>query len=107
MSGPTGWPFFGPLAYFTMGPSCRATRLRSAVIARSPVGSPRRGSVVRGGRRARLEILVGRERLSDEPRADRIALRIGEQTALGFVVEHRLSDAQQDQRIQHRAEQHE
>ena len=77
------------------------------VIAGAPVGSARGGRVVGRGRRTGLEILVGRERLGDEPRADRVAVahRV---TRLPWALSWNTvwPMPNKHQRIQHRAQEH-
>ena len=46
------------------------------VVVGAPVGGARGGGVVGRGRGPRLEVLVAGERLGDQPRADRLAVRV-------------------------------
>ena len=103
MSGPTGWPGCGPRGpYFSTAPNCVSTRSRMPGDSH-PSSFPRGGCIVRDCGGSGVKVLVRSERLGDESRSDRMALRIRHQAALGFVMKDRLADAQNRQRIEHRA----
>ena len=117
---PSNWSFWNQLSMSGDGLALlRAARVfddraklarhavaKQVIVAR-PVGSAGGGGVVRCRRRPGLKILVGRERLGDEPRADRACLSASvSRLPWALSWNTRLPDSQQDQGIQHRAEQH-
>ena len=85
ISGPTGFPFFAPLAYFTIGPKCLRHAVAQLAIARAEIAGARGGAVVRSGRRAGLKILVAGKRLRNQTRADDLPGAVEDQAPLRFL----------------------
>src|SRR5260370_41931368 len=98
--------FLRTAAVFHNGAELPGHTLSQKVIIRSPVAGPRSRAIVGRCRGAGLEVLVGGERLGDQPGADWFAIPIEQKTSVGLLAEESLSNTPEHHGIEETTDEH-